>query len=150
MQLFSYFCKMFSNSAKYAIRTVFYLSRHKEDNSRFKVEEIARELNIPKAYLSKILQQLSRSKIVSSTKGRGGGFFLTTENSKKTLMDIIICIEGYNIFDDCILGLPDCGDKNPCHLHQHYKKFKDNLSKTIKDSSIENLREEDLIYQYKL
>ena len=141
---------MFSTSTKYAIRTVLFLSRKDEKDVKHKVKDIANELNIPQAFLSKILQQLSRSKIVSSTKGRGGGFYLSQQNFQKTIMDIILCIEGYNIFDDCILGLPNCGDKNPCHLHQYFSVFKDNLHGVISETSIKDLKEEDAIHFYKL
>lgn len=141
---------MFSTSTQYAIRTVLFLSRKDEKNVKHKVKEIAEELNIPQPFLSKILQQLSRSKIVSSTKGRGGGFYLSQQNFQKTIMDIILCIEGYNIFEDCILGLPNCGNANPCHLHQYFSIFKDNIHGIISETSIKDLKEEDAIHFYKL
>ncbi len=130
---------MFSNSTQYAIRSVLLLSKKRTEKKKVKVDDIAEELSIPKAFLSKILQQLSRSNLISSTKGRGGGFYLTEDNMNKSLLDIVICIEGHNVFDNCILGLPECGDVNPCYLHKYYKIFKQDLNKVIKDVSIENI-----------
>ena len=141
---------MFSNSTQYAIRAVLFLSRERGHHKRLKVDDIAENLSIPKAFLSKILQQLSRNKIISSAKGRGGGFYLTDDNINRPLMDIVICMEGHDVFDKCILGLPECGDANPCHLHKYYKIFKGNLSKIIKDVSIEDLLFDDLENHYKL
>lgn len=66
---------MFSNSTKYAIRTIEYLLFNKEGGKNT-VGALAKELDIPQPYLSKIMQQLSKSKLISSTKGRGGGFIL--------------------------------------------------------------------------
>ena len=129
---------MFSNSTKYAIRTILYLSQYNPTDKKT-VGEIASELKIPKPYLSKILQQLSKIGIISSTKGRGGGFFLSKENLKRPLIDIIITIDGHNVFDKCLLGLPNCSDQNPCRLHFDYKKFKTNLEKTICEQSIDDL-----------
>ncbi len=115
-----------------------------------KVSDIASELAIPVAFLRKILQQLSRNNLISSTKGRGGGFYLSDENIRRPLIDIVICMEGEDVFDRCILGLPDCGDANPCQLHQYYKVFKADLSSVFKDMAIEELRQEDLIRHFKL
>ncbi len=129
---------MFSNSTKYAIRTIEYLLRN-QDNEKKSVIKLATELDIPQPYLSKIMQQLSKGDIISSSKGRGGGFYLSKENMKRPLIDIIICIEGYNVFDKCILGLKECSDRSPCLLHKYYKVFKKSLEKPVSQDSIEEL-----------
>jgi Rrf2 family transcriptional regulator, iron-sulfur cluster assembly transcription factor len=129
---------MFSNSTKYAIRTIEYLLIN-QDTEKLSVIKLATELDIPRPYLSKIMQQLSKGKIISSSKGRGGGFFLSKENMKRPLIDIVICIEGYNVFDKCVLGLSQCSDQNPCLLHKHFKIFKESLDKSICKDSIKKL-----------
>ena len=129
---------MFSNSTKYAIRTIEYLLLNQEED-KLSVIKLATELDIPQPYLSKIMQQLSKGGIISSTKGRGGGFYLSDENKKRPLIDIVICIEGYNVFDKCVLGLPHCSDENPCLLHKHFKLFKLSLQKSICKDSIKEL-----------
>jgi len=100
---------------------------------------LAKELSIPQPYLSKIMQQLSKGGVISSTKGRGGGFYLSKENMNRPLIDIVICIEGYNVFDKCILGLKECSDENPCLLHKYYKVFKKSLEKSVSQDSIKEL-----------
>ncbi len=129
---------MISNSTKYAIRAILYLSKA-EEGKKYIVEELSKALDIPQPYLSKILQQLSRSNIISSTKGRGGGFFLSEDNLNRPLIDIVECIEGHNVFNKCLLGLHQCSDNNPCLLHTDYKVFKSNLERTMIHESIKNL-----------
>ena len=129
---------MFSNSTKYAIRTIEYLLHNNSDEKK-SVVKLAAELDIPQPYLSKIMQQLSKGDIISSSKGRGGGFYLSDENMKRPLIDIVVCIEGYNVFDKCILGLKECSDKNPCLLHKYYRVFKASLVKPIGQDSIKEL-----------
>ncbi len=129
---------MFSNSTKYAIRTIEYLLNN-QDNEKKSVVRLAKELDIPQPYLSKIMQQLSKGNIISSTKGRGGGFYLSPENMKRPLIDIVICIEGHNVFDKCVLGLNLCSDENPCLLHIYFKPFKKSLEKSICTDSIQEL-----------
>ncbi len=129
---------MFSNSTQYAIRTIVHMLKNGEEN-RYTIVQVASELKIPQAFLSKIMQQLSKAEIISSSKGRGGGFYLSKENMKRPLMDVIICIEGKNIFKNCILGLEQCSDINPCILHVQFGSFRDNICKSVCDRSISDL-----------
>ena len=129
---------MFSNSTTYALRSILYMLKNGNEN-RYTVVQMAKELAIPQPFLSKILQQLSKSKIISSSKGRGGGFFLSKADLQRPLLDVIVCIEGENVFKNCILGLRECSDKNPCILHNHYKGFRDGICKDICNRSIEDL-----------
>jgi Rrf2 family protein len=132
---------MFSNSTKYALRTIYFLARNQ--GKKFTVPELGNELNIPKPYLSKILQQLSRNEMISSTKGRGGGFFLEKKNMNKRLLDIIISVEGHNIFDKCILGLPECSGNNPCWLHNDFSEFKNSMELKLKNLNLSMLKDTD-------
>lgn len=130
---------MFSNATKYAIRTVLHLAGKDKTTPKSKVSDLAKELGLPKPYLSKILQKLAKADLISSSKGRGGGFYLTEDNLKKTLLDIIVCIDGSNTLNECILGQPTCSDENPCSLHHYYKDIKRDLLMVISDASIEKL-----------
>jgi Rrf2 family protein len=103
------------------------------------VVEMATELSIPQPYLSKVLQQLSKSGVISSTKGRGGGFYLSDQNMKRPLIDVVICIEGHNVFNKCVLGLAECSDKNPCILHPQFKAFKTSIEQSICNHPVQDL-----------
>ncbi len=130
---------MFSNATKYAIRTVLHLASKENTSPKSTVLDLAKELEIPKPFLSKILQKLAKADLVSSSKGRGGGFYLTDDNSSKTLLDIILCIDGTNSINECILGQPTCSDENPCPLHHYYKDIKRDLLMVISDASVNKL-----------
>jgi Rrf2 family protein len=110
-----------------------------EQDKKHTVVEMAKNLDIPKPFLSKIMQQLSKSGLISSTKGRGGGFYLSSENKTRPLIDVIECIEGKNVFQHCILGLPECSDDNPCILHNKFGGFRDSICQSICEDSIKDL-----------
>ena len=129
---------MFSNSTKYGIRAIVYMMKNPA-SGKSTVVEMATKLNIPQPFLSKILQQLAKSNVISSTKGRGGGFYLSKENLKRPLIDVVVCIEGHNVFSQCMLGLPECSDENPCILHTYYKEFRKSLEKSVCNESIDDL-----------
>ena len=127
---------MLSNASKYAIRSVLYLSVHVEKNKKIGVKKIADELEVPQPFLSKLLQQLTKAKLVSSTKGPAGGFYLNEKNLKNTVWDIIKCIDGSSKFDNCFMGLSSCNDQNPCPVHFTVAPFKKKLMKDFKDKNI--------------
>ena len=131
---------MFSKSTKYALRSIVYMLGNGPEN-KYTVIQIANELDIPQPFLSKIMQQLSKRKIISSAKGRGGGFYLSEEDLNRPLLDLIICIEGENIFKRCILGLNQCSDSNPCILHNHFALFRNSLRDDVCKNSIKDLLE---------
>jgi Rrf2 family protein len=129
---------MFSNSTKYAIRSIVYML-NAGANQKHTVVDMANDLEIPQPFLSKIMQQLSRSGIISSSKGRGGGFYLSEDNMERPLIDVIIAIEGHNIFKKCVLGLTTCSDENPCLLHNQFGAFRDSISQSVCKDSIREL-----------
>ncbi len=132
---------MFSSATKYAIRAIVHLREHAHKGHKLRVQEIADAISVPGPYLSKVLQQLVRHGLVSSAKGRGGGFYLSEANLDKTLLDILICMEGRNVFDKCLLGFPECGEAHPCILHEQYKPFKATMNQLVRNVTLADLRE---------
>jgi Rrf2 family protein len=122
---------MFNNSTKYAIQMVVFLLKRHGSKKKYTSKEIAENLNIPSAFLSKISQELVKKNIISSTKGKGGGFYLTEQNITKTLFDVILIFENEDVISKCILGLPECSDENPCIAHNIYKHFKKELGSLL-------------------
>lgn len=132
---------MFSKSCKYAIRAVLYLALHSSEQHKLGVKEIAEALNVPGPFLAKLLQQLSRHHLVSSTKGPNGGFYLNKANRQASLKGVVESIDGPEIFTSCILGLPVCSSKNPCPLHSRAIIYREGLLELIADQTIEEVAE---------
>lgn len=127
---------MFSKSCQYAIRAIMYLAIHASPEEKLGVDEMAENLSVPKHFLAKILQQLSRNKLISSIKGPNGGFYLSHENRQNKMIDLVKVMEGAQYFDQCILGLPECSSVNPCPLHSEIKKYRINLINTLEKETI--------------
>jgi len=133
---------MLSNACKYAIRSILYLAINNEENKKVGVKKIAEELETPQPFLAKLLQQLTRNKLVSSAKGPTGGFYLDENNLKNSVWDIIKCIDGTDKFDQCFMGLSSCGDENPCPVHFTVAPFKKKLLNDFKDKTIQEFVDE--------
>ncbi len=135
---------MFSKSCKYAIRAVLHLAAHASEDHKLGVKEISDALKVPKHFLGKILQELSRQGLVSSSKGPTGGFYLNDQNLDTPLVRIIESIDGPEVFNSCILGLPVCSSDNPCPLHHKAINFRDGLLSMVKDKTIADVVRESL------
>ena len=58
------------------------------------VHIISKETGVPIEYLRKLMGRLRRQRIITSTRGRSGGFKLARVPSKITLLNIVEAIEG--------------------------------------------------------
>jgi len=127
---------MLSNACKYAIRAILYLAIETDEVKKIGVKKISEELETPQPFLAKLLQQLTKAKLVSSTKGPNGGFYLTKKDKENAVWDIVINIDGTAKFDDCFLGLSTCSDANPCPIHFIVSPFKEKLLENLRDKTI--------------
>jgi len=127
---------MLSKSSTYAIRAVLYLSLNANDEKKFSPKSIAEHINIPAPFLAKTLQELTKRNLISSKKGRNGGFFLTDDNKINTLISVVDAIDGLDKFQECSLGLPVCGNENPCPLHHLIAPLKGKLIEELTQKTI--------------
>jgi len=111
---------MLTQTSEYAVRAMVFLAR-KGDESYVGVREIAQAADVPTNYLAKILQQLTRSGVLESQKGFGGGFRIGRKLNKITLYDIVQPLERIEKFQQCVLGQRLCNDQVACPLHHTWK-----------------------------
>ena len=133
---------MLSNASKYAIRTVLFLAKNSSPTKKFGSKHIAQSLDVPQQFIAKILQKLVKAKIISSAKGPGGGFYTTKGNLKRNMLDVLKVIEKNDIFSECFLGLPVCGDENPCPVHDIVSVFKEALLERFGNKNIKTIAAE--------
>ena len=129
---------MLSNSSKYAIKAVLYLAMNTDEHSRVMAKDIAEPINVPQAYIAKLLQVLSRNGIISSVKGPRGGFFLSNDNRKRTLMDVIDVIDETHKLNSCVLSLEKCDAEKPCPLHELVSPSKTIFLNSLRKNTIED------------
>lgn len=134
---------MLSATCKYGIRAVIFIASRPDPKTNTGLRQIADELKIPQPYLAKILQTLSRKKILHSCKGPHGGFYLLVPAEKLTLMNIIEAFDGGDFFDSCYVTGERCNFDKPddgvCILHNDLRKEKEHLAKFFSSKTIEAL-----------
>jgi len=112
----------FSKKCEYGLQAVLYLAVL-DENYICSSEDISNKLSIPKEFTSKILQSLTESKIIESRKGKSGGFKLARKVTELKLIDIVIAIDGDEIFNNCVMGFTNCTKDKKCLLHEEWQEI---------------------------
>ena len=130
---------IYSTSTQYALRALIHLAIT-DRTGPVLVRQIAEAENIPKQFLSKILNTLRNRGLVESTKGPGGGFVLARSRNSIQVSEVIEALDGPGQSDlSCILGLEECNDTAPCALHDAWKKFREEYVKSLTSLTLEDL-----------
>lgn len=133
---------MLTKTSEYAIRACLFIGRASLDGSRQSIRKVSQAIDVPEAFVAKILQTLRGHDIINSTKGRGGGFSMSKEQREKTIGDIVSVIEGDNLFHSCCLGLSECSGEHPCPVHERYKHIRGELQRMMYSTTIASLIED--------
>lgn len=128
---------MFSKACEYAIRATIYIAVQSNQDNRVGIKDISKEIDSPEAFTAKILQQLSKNKIINSIKGPNGGFEIDKkEMSKIKLSHIVMAIDGDAIYKGCGLGFKQCSEKQPCPVHDKFKVVRDELKHMLETTNV--------------
>jgi len=130
---------MLSNSSKYALKAVLYLADKADESHKLMVKDLYVPTEVPKAYLAKLLQTLSKLNIISATKGPKGGYYLTKENKENPVYSVIEVIDGNQRLEACVLGIEQCNAEHPCPLHEYVSPTRTALLSTLKRMTIDEL-----------
>ncbi|MEW4923904.1 Rrf2 family transcriptional regulator [Algibacter sp. 2305UL17-15] len=130
---------MLSKSSKYAIKAVLFLALHSSKENKVMVKDIAEPINVPQAYIAKLLQALVRDNIISSVRGSKGGFYLTSENLENSIMRIVKNIDGEDKLTACMLSMEKCHEERPCPLHDILSASRNTILTSLKNKTIRDL-----------
>lgn len=124
---------MFSKNVEYSLTMLLYIYNNYIDKP-IGANQILDNVDTPKNFSLKILQNLVRGRFIKSNKGKGGGFTISDDNF--SIKDVIVYVDGKNPYEKCVIGLHECKDDRPCPLHKMMKDIKmklytDVLNKTI-------------------
>lgn len=133
---------MFSTSCHYALQAILFIALHASENENVGLNRIAQEQDIPKHFLSKILQLLVKHKLLVSMKGPTGGFNLSRPSEQITLIEVIEAIDGLDMFNQCGIGFKKCDDSHPCPIHHEYKVVRNKIQKLFETKTLKELIEE--------
>ena len=137
---------MLSKRCEYGLRAMLYLATLGEEGpdasapdptrEYVSIQRVSDDLDIGFAFLTKVFQQLNEAGLLTSKRGRGGGVALTRPPSEAALYDIVVAIDGDDLFEACVLGLPGCGDAEPCPLHDHWMEERERIEAMFRTTTL--------------
>ncbi len=131
---------MFSKACEYGVKAAIFIAVKSKQENRVSLEEIAEEINSPIAFTAKVLQKLTKSKIIGSVRGPAGGFEIKNNRiAKIKLSQIVIAIDGNSVYEGCGLGFNNCNDNKPCVIHHKFKPIRTDLKHMLETTSLRDL-----------
>ncbi|MGD9189160.1 MAG: Rrf2 family transcriptional regulator [Desulfobacteraceae bacterium] len=127
-----------TKASEYAIRCVQYLSMQKKGIIASR-NEIAGAMDIPRDFLAKIAQQLSRSDILEIIKGPKGGFRLKVPPEQLNLLDVIETMTGELFFNECALRPESCSKSCTCQVYPVWVKARTQFRETLRQATFAQL-----------
>lgn len=137
---------MLSNKTKYGIKALTYLCRY-EDRSPIPISEIAEAENIPRKFLEAILVTLKKGKVVSSKKGKNGGYYLAKDPKEVFMSEVMRLLNGpiamlpcvsLNFYEKC----DDCPFEEGCGVNRLMLEVRDSALSILEHKSLYQLTSE--------
>ncbi len=130
---------MFSKTCEYALRALFFIARRSAEGSKTGIKEIAVGIDAPEPFIAKILNDLSKKKLVQSYKGPMGGFFLNEKSIQNSVADVVKAVDGDKLFLGCGLGLHYCSEAKPCPIHHQFQQIRKSLYAMLEQTKLNSL-----------
>ena len=127
---------MLNQTAIYAIRAMGYLASQDNDHPILS-SRIAKEMDIPHNFLSKILNRLAQAELIHATRGRRGGVKLARPGSEIFLHEVVDLFMKIDDYKKCFLGLHKCDGS--CGLHLRWRIISEQFEKMRNDTTIDNV-----------
>jgi Rrf2 family protein len=127
---------LFSATCSYGVQAVLYLAAHASREGYTPIQRISTALDISHSFLTKVLQRLKSSGIVSSRRGPNGGVALAQDPKALSLKDVIVALDEEAIFTECVLGLQGCGTTMPCPLHDSWSCIRTDIEHLFRTTTL--------------
>ncbi|PIP53819.1 MAG: transcriptional regulator, partial [Bacteroidetes bacterium CG23_combo_of_CG06-09_8_20_14_all_32_9] len=128
---------------QYSLYALTYLAK-KYKNGPVLINEIAQAEKLPKKFLETILLELKNTGIVSSKKGKGGGYYLIKKPENVNFAEIIRLFDGaiallpcvtYNYYEAC----DHCKNENLCGIRAVVKEIRDKTVAILKKTTLKDV-----------
>jgi len=127
-----------TRAGEYAVRCALYLAYQGEGVTTSR-KEIARVMDIPDQFLSKIAPQLAKAHIIEIIQGAKGGYRLIISPDKLTMLEVVEAVIGEIFLNDCVLRPESCQRAPACSAHQVWDKARNQLRDTLRQTSFKQM-----------
>jgi len=129
--------KLITRNTDYAVRALCCIVEQKQEV--ISVDRLVKSLDMPRPFLRKILQTLTKAGLLNSSKGKGGGFTLTLSPGKITLTEVMNIFQGPVRLNECKFKKNDCPYINDCLLKKKIDEIEKEVIAKLKAITIESI-----------
>jgi Rrf2 family protein len=125
----------------YAIRVMLALAKQGE-GARISTQKIQEEMQIPHAFLQRIIADLARSKLIHTFPGPKGGLQLAHAIDSVSMLDVYEVIEGPLLISPCLEGPDECPLEEGCPVRPRWGHMQAMIAHEMSTVTLSQLAEE--------
>lgn len=125
----------------YALRAMINLARNYEKNL-VSSRTIALQEKVPYQLACKLMQKLHSAKLIKSTMGPKGGFVLSREPDKITLLDVIEVVQESLSLNRCMLAKCKCPKQKTCTIKPRLAELQEYIGNYLNNITLAELAQE--------
>jgi Rrf2 family protein len=126
-----------TRQADYAIRCILFLSG--SPGRVVSASEISESMSIPRVFLAKILQRLTKKKFIASTKGARGGFQLLKKPEEMSVLEVIEAAQGPSAANACAIDASVCTLSGSCAVHPLWIEIREIVEEKLRTETFATL-----------
>jgi len=133
-----------TRAADYAVRVMVHLAAP-EAAPRESLPALAKATGAPESFLSKVMQELTRSGLVVSQRGHAGGFQIAPRGRQASMLEVIEAVDGPIQLNVCLGSGKNCPRQGWCPAHPVWIRAQAAMLKVLEDSRVAALGECDMV-----
>ena len=127
-----------TRAADYAVRVMVYLATL-SDEKRALLPDLAHATDAPGSFLSKVLQSLAHAQLISSRRGKLGGFTILPRGREATMLQVVQAIDGPICLNVCLNGNKECERKPSCPAHPVWARAQRAMLEVLTSATISSM-----------
>jgi len=124
-----------TRAADYAVRVMIHLATLPA-HERASLPALAQATGTPESFLSKVLQALSRAKLIKSLRGQSGGFEILPSGRHASIRQVIEAIDGPIHLNLCLISQHACGRSKCCPAHHVWEEAERAMTNVLSSAVI--------------
>jgi Rrf2 family protein len=129
--------RLITRHTDYAVRALGYMMRSPDRQAT--ADELVRELRIPRPFMRKLLQELTKHRVLRSRKGAGGGFELARDPEKIRFSEVIEIFQGPLVLNHCTFRKKPCPNKSVCAMRRRIGHIEEMVVNQLKATMLKDI-----------
>jgi Rrf2 family protein len=136
---------MLSSKAKYGLKAMVHLARYGDQGSVL-IADIASKEHIPKKFLDAILLEMKNKGLLTSKKGKGGGYALARPAKQIRVGDLVRVLDGPLAPVACVSRTAyrpcgDCDDESSCAVRAVMQDVREAIAQILDNMTLADMSE---------